>query len=198
MARCCLFIGLYLMCFPFANAQVSPYKNTVGIGVDYMSLDGPDDLGLRYVAQYARHIANDRIVLAGSLGYISVKNRRLIINNVYDEGRPRERLTADFTVSFDFLRSNRHALRLGAGPSIWYRKDDFLQSAQFTVQQNGTITDVTTVRNRIDETNFGYHIRGEYEYAFAPRTTLAGSVGMANLNRAGFSSIAGLTLGHRF
>ncbi|GAB3807338.1 hypothetical protein GCM10028819_44010 [Spirosoma humi] len=181
-----------------ASAQVAPYKNTVGIGVDYMSLDGPDDLGLRYVARYARHIANDRIVLEGSLGYLSIKNRRLIINNVYDEGRPRERLTVDFTVSVDFLRHSRHALRLGAGPSIWYRKDDLLQSAQFSVQQNGTITDVTIVRNRIDETNFGYHIRGEYEYAFTPRTTLAGRVGIANLNQAGFSSIAGLTLGHRF
>lgn len=198
MARCCLFIGFCLTYFSLANAQVAPYKNTVGVGVAYMSLDGPDDLGLQYVARYTRHIANDRIVLAGSLGYLFVKNRRLIINNVYDEGRPRERLTADFTVSFDFLRNNRHALRLGAGPSIWYRKDDFLQSAQFTVQQNGTITDVTTVRNRIDETNFGYHIRGEYEYALAPRTTLGGSVGFANLNRAGFSSIAGLTIGHRF
>jgi len=198
MARCCLFIGLYLLCFLSAKAQVAPYKNTVGVGIDYMSLDGPDDLGFRYVARYARHIANDRIVLEGSLGYLSVKNRRLIVNNVYDEGRPRERLTADFTVSFDFLRSNRHALRLGAGPSIWYRKDDLLQSAQFTVQQNGAITDVTTVRNQINETNFGYHIRGEYEYALAPRTTLAGRIGIANLNRAGFSSIAGLTVGHRF
>lgn len=198
MARCCLFIGLYLICLSFSKAQVVPYKNTVGVGVDYMSLDGPDDLGLRYVARYARHIANDRIVLEGSLGYLSVKNRQLLVNNFYDEGRPRERLTADFTVSFDFLRSSRHALRLGAGPSIWYRKDDLLRSAQFSVQPNGTITDVTTVRNRIDETNFGYHIRAEYEYAFAPRTTLAGRVGIATLNRAGISSIAGLTLGYRF
>ena len=198
MVRCCLFIGFYLTCLSFAKAQVASYKNTVGIGVDYMSLDGPDDLGLRYVARYARHIANDRLILEGSLGYLSVKNRRLLVNNFYDEGRPRERLTADFTVSFDFLRSSRHALRLGAGPSIWYRKDDFLQSAQFTVQQNGTITDVTTVRNQTDEANFGYHIRGEYEYTLTPRTTLAGRAGIANLNRAGFSSMAGLALGYRF
>ena len=79
------------------KAQVIDNKNSIRIGVDYMSLEAPDDLGFRYLARYARHLANDRIIIEGSLGYLSTKNRRLALNGFYFEGRPRQRITADLT-----------------------------------------------------------------------------------------------------
>ncbi len=121
MNRLYLPVILFLISSSLSKAQLVDSKNSVRIGVDYMSLDAPDDLGFRYLARYARHLTNDRVVLEGSLGYLNIQNRRLVANNFYFEGRPRQRVTADLTASFDFLRDTRQALRLGGGPSVWYR-----------------------------------------------------------------------------
>lgn len=198
MNKHCLTVALSLLLFSMAEAQVATYKNSVRLGIDYMSLDAPDDLGFRYLARYARHLANDRLVIEGSLGYLSVENRRQVINNFFFEGRPRQRVTADLTLSFDLLNSPNHALRLGAGPSIWYRKDDRLRGAQTIRDQSGNIINVDITNERVDEANFGYHLMGEYEYAIAPQITLSGRVGFASLNKAGISSIAGVNVGYRF
>ena len=198
MNKFCLTAGLYLLFYSFATAQLVDYKNSIRVGIDYMSLDAPDDLGFRYVARYARHLANDRIVIEGSFGYLNIENRRLVFNNFYFIGRPRQRVTADITVSFDLLRHARHALRLGGGPSVWYRKDDGLREARSIVDQNGQITGVTILNEKIDETNFGYHLAAEYEYIVGSRTTLAGRIGMANLAGAGINSIVGINIGYRF
>ncbi|WP_139361705.1 DUF481 domain-containing protein [Spirosoma sp. 209] len=198
MNKFCLTAGLCLLSYHFSTAQVINYKNSIRVGTDYMSLDAPDDLGFRYVARYARHLANDRFVLEGSLGYLSIENRRLVFNNFYFTGRPRQRVTADLTVSFDFLRTARHALRLGGGPSVWYRKDDRLREARSVVNQSGQVTGVTILSEKADEANLGYHVAAEYDYAISPRITLAGRVGMANLSKAGISSAAGVNVGYRF
>lgn len=85
MNKLCLTASLCLLICSFTTAQVIDYKNSIRIGVDYMSLDSPDDLGLRYGVRYARHFAGDRIVIEGSLGYLNIKNRRLLTNNFYFE-----------------------------------------------------------------------------------------------------------------
>ena len=198
MNKHCLVIAFFLLFHSVTKAQVISYKNSVRLGIDYMSLDAPDDLGFRYGVRYARHLANDRIVLEGSLGYLSVENRRQVLNNFFFEGRPRQRITADLTVSFDLLRSLDHALRLGVGPSIWFRKDDIIREATAARNQSGNIVGVNVTNDRVDETNFGYHLMAEYEYAIASQITLAGRVGFASLNKAGISSIAGINVGYRF
>ncbi|WP_461117409.1 hypothetical protein [Spirosoma jeollabukense] len=198
MNKLCLVAGLYLLAYSFTNAQTVTYKNSIRAGVDYMSLDGPDDLGLRYIARYARHLAKDRLVVEGSFGYLSIENRRPVFTNFYFVGRPRQRFTADLTGFFDCLRNARHALRLGGGPSVWYRKDDALREARSTINQNGQVTDVTILNEKVDEANVGYHVAAEYEYRIGARATLSGRIGMANLNRAGISSTAGINVGYRF
>ncbi len=198
MNRFCLLAGFYLLSYSFIKAQGVEYKNSIRVGIDYMSLDAPDDLGVRYLARYARHLLNDRIVLEGSFGFLRIENRRLVFNNIYFEGRPRQRMTADLTVSFDFLRSARHALRLGGGPSMWYRKDDLLREASWFVGPNSQGGSWAILSDKVDEVNFGYHIAAEYEHRIGPRTTLAGRIGMANLNRAGISATGGLNVGYRF
>ena len=198
MNRLVWVMGLYVLGISLSNAQTVGYRNSIRIGVDYMSLDAPDDLGLRYLARYARYLGDDRIVVEGSVGYLRIQNRRLALNNFYFEGRPRQRVTADLTVSFDFLKSTHHALRLGGGPSVWYRRDDVLREARSDFGQNGQPEGITVVSEKLDETNIGYHLAAEYEYVIGARTTLAARFGLANLNRAGISSIAGLNLGYQF
>lgn len=198
MNRIILTLGLCILCYNFSKAQVATYKNSVRAGMDYMSLDAPDDLGYRARVGYARHIGNDRLVVGISLGYMKIKNWENIVNNYSIEGCPRERVTADMTVSFDFLKNPFHALRVGGGPSVWYRKDDRLRSTNYIILENGTLTDVKTQWEKFDEVNIGYNLLAEYEYLITPKISLAGRFGVANLKRSGMSSILGLEVGCRF
>ena len=163
-----------------------------------MSLDAPDDLGYRARVSYARHVGNDRLVFGVSLGYMKIQNWEHIANGYSIEGRPRERVTADITVSFDFLKNQCHALRVGVGPSLWYRKDDRLRSANYLILENGMLTDVKTQWKKFDELNVGYNLLAEYEYLITPEISLAGRFGVANLKRSGISSILGLEVGYQF
>lgn len=198
MKSFCLLVSLFLAGFSLAHAQVTHYRNSLRIGADYMSLDAPDDLGYRYMARYGRHFGKDRLVLEGSLGYLSTPNRHLLAQQVYLTGLPRKRITADLTIAFDLLGSSHHALRLGGGPSLWYRSDDALRSASYIVHQDGSLTDISVVRSKINEVNLGYHLIGEYEYALDNNVTLGARVGIASFTKAGMSSLAGINIGYRF
>ncbi|QJD77389.1 hypothetical protein [Spirosoma rhododendri] len=171
------------------------YRNTGRVGVDFMSLDAPDDTGFRYWVRYDRHLAQDRIVLSGTLGYANVANRRqyTLSTPVIFDGRPRQRVTADLTLSYDFIRSYRHALRLGGGLSVWYRQDDVVRQISLVPGNAPAIDHV-----EINETNVGYHLTAEYEYALTTRVVAAGRFGLANLGEAGISSLVGISLGRRF
>ena len=182
----------------FTTAQVIDDKNSIRIAVDYMSLDAPDDLGLRYGVRYARHFAGDRIVIEGSLGYLNIKNRRLIANNIYFVGRPRQRITADLTALYDFLGNRRQAFRVGGGLSVWYRRDEILREARSVPGQNGQPSGIEVISEKANETNAGFHLVAEYEYIISARTSLGARVGMANLDKAGISSFAGVNIGYRF
>ncbi|GAB3789960.1 hypothetical protein GCM10028818_59350 [Spirosoma horti] len=198
MNKLCLTAGLYLLICTFSTAQVINYKNSIRVGIDYMSLDAPDDLGLRYGVRYARHLANDRVVIEGSLGYLNIRNRRLIANNIYFVGRPRQRITTDLTALYDLLSSNRQAFRLGGGLSVWYRKDEILREARTVPGQNGQPDGIEVFSEKTNETNVGFHLVAEYEYTVSARTSLAARVGMANLDKAGISSFVGINIGYWF
>ena len=198
MNKFCLTAGLYLLICSFTTAQVINYKNSIRVGIDYMSLDAPDDLGLRYGIRYARHFIDDRVVIEGGLGYLNIKNRRLVANNFYFEGRPRQRVTADLTALYDLLGNSRQAFRLGGGLSVWYRRDEILREARSVPGQNGQPSGIEVVSEKANETNAGFHLIAEYEYVISTRISLGARVGMANLDKAGISSFAGVNVGYRF
>lgn len=195
-----LFLTLLLFSLSFSecSAQVMPAKNSVRAGLDYMSLDAPDELGFRYTASYARHLFRDRLVLEASAGYLKQDNEQFLFRTFYFKGRPRERFTADVTAWFDVLGHPVHALRLGGGPCFWYRKDDALREATSLRDNNGGIRGVSIRNERMDEMNVGYHLKIEYEYLIGFRIPLAAQFGWAQLSRAGVSSIVGMKLGYRF
>lgn len=179
------------------SAQKTDYRNSLRLGADYMSLDAPDAMGYRVVGRYARHFADDRLVLEGSLGYLKIPNREHTINGFYVEGRPRMRLTSDLTFSYDFLRSPRYALRLGMGPSAWYRQDDSVRRFGFKTSSDGTIEINNLERERVNEVNFGYNMAAEFEVAINYRLTAGLRFGIAYLDGMG-SSMLGLNVGYRF
>lgn len=184
-----------------ALAQSPAPKNSIQAGVDYMSLDFPDDLGYRYNIRYARHLANDRLILAATAGYFLTDNRNGKLNGQLVFGNKRQRLTGDLTILIDLLKSSRHALRIGGGLSCWARQDDIITalSSQIDVSRGSAILTATSVqRENVTALNVGWHATAEYEYLFANRITASSRFMVANLGLAGISSVAGLAIGYRF
>jgi hypothetical protein len=183
-----------------ANAQSFVHQHSIGVGLERIGLDGPDDIGNRYLLRYARHFRNDRLVLVSNLGYVNALNRRYLqgAGDYYVTGKPRERFTADVTLAFDFIKHPRHAFRLGAGPSLWYRRDEPLGAVNYTVSSGGEVTNVRAQwQPLIKELNYGFNVLVEYEYALTDRVLASASLKFVDLERAGPSSIYGLGLGYR-
>lgn len=191
---------IILLVAALGTAQAQTYRNSVGIGGERVGLDAPDGIGNRYLARYTRHLRQDRLALQGALGYVSVLNRRYLANDYFIEGRRRERFTADVTLAFDFLKSPRQALRLGVGPSAWYRREDLLQSARYTLSSTGEVTNVRADWRSEQEVNWGYNLLLEYEYALTSQVVVSGNVKLVSVNAPGasFNSIYGLGAGYRW
>ena len=198
--RVLLLITLSAVTLGAAQAQTPTYRHSVGVGVERVGLDAPDGIGNRYLAHYTRHLRQDRLVLQGTLGYASVLNRRYLVNEYFIDGRRRQRFTADVTLAFNFLKSPRQALRLGAGPSAWYRREDLLQSARYTLSSNGEVNNVRADWQQQRELNWGYNLLLEYEYALTAQVIVSGNVKLVSVNApgTGFNTIYGVGAGYRW
>lgn len=170
----------------------------VRLGVDHLAM--PEHVGARYLGQYARHLLHDRVVVAGSVGYLNVANPYQLGGVPYVvQGRRIVRLTTDLTASYDFLRSATQALRLGAGPSLWYCQDESALYTNQTVNPDGSLASVELRVARSQRMNVGLNILAEYELALGSRTALGTRVGVASIRHSGggLTGILGLTLGYR-
>lgn len=179
------------------QAQVPVGRNSVRLGVDLTSLDAPDAVGPRYVGRLARHFGNDRIVVVAEAGYMNVTSSNQPFNDVDPGPNRRERFTADATVLFDLMRHPRHALRLGAGLSAWYRRDNTYRGARMLVSSTGS-QGVAIDWQRNHGLNTGWHVATEYEWLFDPRWSVDVRLRVANFRAVGISSMLGAGIGYRF
>lgn len=182
-----------------AQAQTATYRHSIGVGFERVGLDLPDAVGERYLLRYARHLRNDRIALIGNLGYMSVANRVYLpgTTDYYVKGQRRQRVTTDITAAFDFVRHPRHAFRLGAGPSLWYRREELSNGIHYTVHSDGSVTDVRADWRSEKAFDVGFNVLIEYEYALTDQFLLSGKVKFVDLSKAGQSSIYGGGIGYR-
>lgn len=179
------------------HAQRPIGRNSLRLGVDLTSLDAPDAVGPRYVGRLARHLANDRIVVAAEAGYMYVTSANQPFNDIDPGSNQRKRYTTDLSILFDLLRHPRHALRLGAGVSAWYRRDDTYRGATAVVTTTG-LQGVTIDRQQRHGLNTGGHVATEYEWLFSRHWGVDARLRVANLDGAGISSMLGAGLSYRF
>lgn len=191
-----------------AQAQQSTYKNSVQVGIDQTSIDvnGSGHPARRYTATYSRHLVNDRLILRGNLGYINhyVSEQAYPFNYYYKTDQLRY-TTADVTLLFDFLKSNRHALRLGGGPTLWHMSN---RLAGFTTihytEGGGAIESISFDRFPERAWRAGFNTAAEYEYALTPQLTIGarltaiGFFGDDSKYIANSVTTAGLQVGYRF
>ncbi|RRB15509.1 hypothetical protein [Larkinella knui] len=193
----CYFLLVGLLMTASLQAQVLQNRNSIRLGVDLTSLDAPDAVGLRYVGRLAHQFRNDRFLVAAEGGYITKTTLNQPFNEVDPGPNHRERFTADATVFFDFLPHPRHALRLGAGLSAWYRRDDTYRGAAALLAPTG-LQGIAIDREERHELNTGGHVAVEYEWLFDPRWGVDVRLRLANLNQAGISSMLGTGISYRF
>lgn len=193
-------LGCLLLAFGAqAQGQPAAYRHAFGVGFERVGLDAPDAVGNRYLLRYARHLRHDRIVVAANLGYMSVRNRVYLPGaaDYYVEGKRRQRVTTDLTAAFDFIRHPRHALRLGAGPSLWYRQEELSDGIHYTSYADGSVSNVRAAWRSEKAFNVGLNVLLEYEYAFTDHLLLSGQVKFIDLGKGGQSSIYGGGFGYR-
>jgi hypothetical protein len=193
-------LGCLLLAFGAqAQGQPAAYRHAFGVGLERVGLDAPDAVGNRYLLRYARHLHHDRLVVAANLGYLSVRNRVYLPGAAayYVEGKRRQRVTTDFTAAFDFIRQPRHALRLGAGPSLWYRQEELSDGIHYTSYADGSVANVRATWRSEKAVAVGLNLLLEYEYALTDHLLLSGNVKFVDLGKGGQSASYGGGLGYR-
>lgn len=190
-----LLIGLLVS--GLLNAQAPVGRNSIRLGVDLTTLDGPDDIGPRYVGRLARHFRNDRILVAAELGYMRVTSINQPFNDVIPDPNRRERFTGDVSLFVDVMHHPRHALRLGVGLSAWYRRDDIYRGGAALFSPNG-LQAVAINRQEHHTLNTGGHVATEYEWLFDPRWSADVRLRLANFNDTGMSFMLGTGISRRF
>ncbi|WP_461139857.1 hypothetical protein [Spirosoma pomorum] len=175
------------------RAQSPFHRYSARLGVDLTSLDAPDDVGPRYVARLARHLGQDRIIIAAEAGYMRVTTANQLFNTIDPGANQRERFTTELSVLVDALSSPRHALRVGGGLSAWYRRDDLYRGATTLGR------DSYTIDRRIQRgLTTGWHLGVEYGWRFDEHWSVDGRLRLTSLQEAGVSSALGTGLSYHF
>jgi hypothetical protein len=176
----------------------TPYgRNSIRLGADLTSLDAPDAVSTRYVGRLARHLKNDRIVVAAEAGYLYISRLTQPFNGVDPGPNRRERFTADATVFYDVLRHPRHAFRVGVGASAWYRRDNTYRAA-WLLASSGNAGGIVIDRLQSHALNTGVHFATEYEWLVDPHWGIDVRLRVATLREAGINSMLGAGISRRF
>ena len=175
------------------RAQSPLHRYSARLGVDLTSLDAPDDVGPRYIARLARHLRQDRIIIAAEAGYMRVTTPNQLFNTIDPGPNRRERFTTELTVLVDALSSSHHALRLGGGLSAWYRRDDLYRGAS-TLGRDSYAIDRRLQRGLTT----GWHLAAEYAWQFDARWSVDGRFRVSSLQATGVSSALGTGISYHF
>lgn len=193
---------LLLSCLLLAVGAVAqvPYlraKNALQLGPDYLGIDPANGLKYRYAFEYRRYVARDRVSLGATLGFLHSQRETVLVPDYVSVGaNTRRRVTVDLTATYNFLRSVHHNLRLGVGPSVWYRHDDLF--AKVDPYPIPTGEEPTVTRRQTKAWNVGAHGLIEYSYALALDTQVSLHTGVAVVGPSGVAPVFGLRAGYRF
>lgn len=183
-----------------ANAQsVAPNtsKKYLKVGVNYLKLDAPDATGPHYNIEYLSYIVDNKILLSTALGYFESNNRINVINDIYTSGNFRRRITGDITISFVPIKTIRHSINIGVGPSFWHRTDKIYRSINYTLKPDGSVTDLVVDSRNTKKVDIGIHGVVAYQYAISKHLNITSQVSLARFRSTSIIPIAGIGVGFR-
>jgi hypothetical protein len=179
----------------YTNSFAQKNTNKIGIGINYMSLDMPDDVvwmpRLNYEYQFGK-----RLFVSTQIGGVNYKGRDDNFNVIAEH---RRRFTSDLTAKFVILKYKNNYLKIGIGPSLWHRNDDVVSRVKIKADAPDFIPEIVSydmINNK--GWNLGYNINTELDINISTKISIIGSFGVANLGKSGFSSILGSNVYYKF
>ena len=190
----------FLFCFVsyLSTAQSHSYKNSVQLHVEalYVKADQrPQSPVPKYSLIYTKRLAESRWSTETGVSYTNRYVREQFTPyQFFFPGDRSQLVTLDLTAMYNLLRSDRHAFRLGAGPSLWYTRSGLVANLSGTTIAGGQQpTDVSFTRNYSHDFNLAFTLRSSYEYSLTSRMVLGvrASIGGNVLNGNGNSTLVG-------
>lgn len=170
----------------FKNSFSQKYPSNIGIGLDYMSLDLPDNLVISPNIHFQKQFSK-RLFAGTKLGVVNYSGFDNFSKSIPER---RIRINIDLKPSIALLSFNRFNIKLGAGPSIWYRKDIIVNEWRFLLEPPNQILEFK--KRRTEEINLGINVFSELNIKVYKKFSITGSFGVVNFKKAGTSSILGV------
>ncbi len=206
------FLSFLLCCVACcSNAQTPTYKNSVQFHIEALYKKGdqrPQSPVLKYSLIYTRRLAESRWIVEVGATYASrYVQQQFTPYQYFFPGDRSQLVTLDLSGMYNLLKSNRHDLRLGAGPSLWYTRNSLIGNLSGTTTADWQeLLDVTFTRNYSHDLNLALILRGSYEYSLTSqlfvglRASIGGNIlnGNSSSSLVGGLSTVGLSAGCRF
>lgn len=183
--RLILSLVLFLLSSLCLHAQAG--RDKVGFGLDYLALDLPDDLVFSPHIDYERKLAG-RFFLSGKLGLVDFKGTDSFTQTIPES---RKRIMLDIEGKIALLRFRENYLKLGVGPSVWYRNDEIVNRISFPLEDQTNV--ISYEKRHTTEVNLGAKVNGELDINVMKNMTLRGNFSFSHFKNAGTSSVLGLT-----
>jgi hypothetical protein len=206
-----LFSLLFCFIVHWSSAQTPIRKNSIQLHIEalYPKADQrPQSPVPKYSLIYTRRLAESRWVTEAGASYTSRYVREQFTPyQFFFPGDRSQLVTLDLSIMYNLLNSDRHALRIGTGPSLWYTRNSVIANLSGTTSIGGQqLPDVSFTRNYSHDFNLAFTVRGSYEYSLTPRmivglrASLGGNVlkGNSSSTLVGSLSTVGLSTGYRF
>ncbi len=194
-----------------ADAQTPAYKNSVRmtIGATYVKGDQQSQSPVpQYGVIYSRQLGTSPWLVETGLSYTNRYVREQFTPfQFYFPGDRSQLVTADLNFMVNLLRSTRHTLRIGAGPSFWYVRNGIVNNLSGTTSVGSQqLESVSYTRSYSHNVNLAVNLRSDYEYALSTRVILGlristgGNVLQADGHSTltGTLSTIGVSTGYRF
>jgi hypothetical protein len=176
------------------SAQAQKNRNSIRFAADYTTIGVTGQQAtVRYSLIYARYLSDDRLALESSIGYVS----HYLPATSYHQEAHLSRITADFSLLYTLLKSSRHMIRLGAGPSLWYRQEAVAVLATTPIPSSGEVIKFSPTNTYQDGLKVGLNMASEYNYSLSPCFTLGGRVAVFYVG-SNIIPAVGLTTGFNF
>lgn len=203
----------FLLCFivHWSKAQIAAYKSSVQFHVEALYVKADQRLKSpipKYSLVYTKRLLTSRWIAEAGISYTSRYAKMQFAPFPYFFPGDRSQLvTLDLTAMYNLLKSDRHALRFGAGPSLWYIRNSLVSNLSGITDGSGQqLTDVSFTRTHNRSFDLAIALRGSYEYSLSHRLMMGirASAGGNVLKGNPFSSLVGgqstvgLSAGYRF
>jgi hypothetical protein len=181
MRNLILFSFLMLFCFS-TYCQIK-----TGLGLNYVNLDAPDDIFLSPNLNFEKKTLK-RTFINAQIGYGIIKRFDRLSKKIPEN---RFRFMVNLGGSYALIKHKDNYLKIGGGPSIWYRKESIVDQIKFDLTNQSNVLEYKY--REFNEINLGYNLFSQIDISILKKISLNGTFGFVSFKKAGASPILGIS-----